>query len=717
MSRSRTSTAESLRTRQRKTPVAKPDLLAGIYRHEAVLCLLLALATIALYSPAIGHSFVIYDDHDYITANPHIRDGLSWKTIGWAMTSTMAANWHPLTWLSHAFDYQLFGLNPAGHHFSSVLLHALNVVLVFLLLRWGTGRVGPSLLVAALFAVHPLNVESVAWVAERKNVLSTFFFLAAIGAYGWYALKPDGKRYLAVAALFVLGLMAKPMVITLSCVLLLLDYWPLGRMVGGASHGLAVMQRPIGKLVLEKIPLLCLSAASAVLTVKAQHAGYAVRTLGQFSLGARIENAIVAYGLYVWKMLWPERLALFYPHAGNALPVWQLIFCCLLLASISALVLALRSERFLLVGWLWFLGTLIPAIGLVQVGDAALADRYAYIPLIGLFIMIAYGLGDLAEARRMPKMWLAGSAACVLLALGFMTNRQLGYWESEYDLWRHTLAITQGNAFAENAMAGALLDPAAGMTAADLESVGTDENRMDEARRHYQQAFTIQRQLANESPYTYLPDLAMTLNRLGMLDRDQKRTEEARQCFEEALKIHRQLADEKRDPYLPDMAGVLLNLADVKRTQKQLEGSQQDAEEALRIYRQLAQQNPSEYLRFVASTLNNLGILAREQNLAEEASQDYEEALKTYRQLAPQDPDTYLPFIAGTLNNLGFLENREKHVEASRAHYGEALSIYQQLSVSDPNRYAADIARVERGLGQAGQSSSQGSMVTKSGNR
>ena len=337
MTRRRSRTASKTRAQSRRSSDANAHLRTGSFFTgpgnkylNAVICVSLAAVTIALYSPVIGYSFIVLDDHDYVTANPHIHGGLRWSTIRWAFTSTAAANWHPLTWLSHALDYQLFALNPAGHHLDSILIHALNAVLLFLLLGWVTKRVGPSLLVAALFALHPINVESVAWVAERKNVLSTLFFFFAIAAYVWYAQKPHWWRYLSVAALFAAGLMAKPMVITLPCVFLLLDYWPLNRIAGSPPSSLHVPQFALSKLLLEKIPLLFLSAASAWITLKAQRSGQAVRSLHQFPLGVRIENAVVAYGLYLWKMFWPARLAL-YPHAAVALPAWQWILSALVL--------------------------------------------------------------------------------------------------------------------------------------------------------------------------------------------------------------------------------------------------------------------------------------------------------------------------------------------------------------------------------------------------
>ena len=415
---------------------------------------MLALLTLALYNPVNRHPFVNYDDDRYVINNPHVRQGLTADTFTWALTSTEQANWHPLTWMSHALDCSMFRLNPAGHHFTSILLHVVNVVLLFLLFMWGTGRFGPSLFVAALFALHPINVESVAWVAERKNVLCTMFFFLTLWAYGWYARKPDWKRYLAVAALFVAGLASKPMVITLPFVLLLMDYWPLARLRSVSAEA-NKNTFSWSRLTLEKLPLLALSAASAVITMQAQRTGGAIRTTAEFSLGARIATAIWAYAMYLWKMVWPARLAPLYPHPADSLATWQVLVAAAVLLAISAMVWRLRSRRYLPVGWLWFLGTLVPVIGLVQVGEAAMADRYAYIPLIGIFVMIAFGFADWAESKQLG-FWPAIPAALILAALAFATHRQIGYWQSNEDLWAHTLAVTQNNFVAEDNLGGAL---------------------------------------------------------------------------------------------------------------------------------------------------------------------------------------------------------------------------------------------------------------------
>jgi protein O-mannosyl-transferase len=439
-------------------PKAKParepkpaGLFASTEKRNPVVCLLLAVVTLALYNPVNRHPFVNYDDDRYVTENPHVRQGLSGDTIAWSLTSTEQANWHPLTWMSHALDVSLFRLNPAGHHLTSVVLHVVNGCLLFLLLMWATKRLGPSLFVAVLFAVHPINVESVVWIAERKNVLCTLFFFLTLWVYGWYTQKPSGKRYLAVFGLFAAGLASKPMVITLPFVLLLLDYWPLARVAGSVGN-----KTPWSQLVLEKVPLFALSAASAIITMHAQQSGGAVRSTADFSSGVRIANAIYAYGMYLWKMLWPSHLAPLYPHPGDSLPAWRVLLAAVVLVVVTVSVWQFRSRRYLLVGWLFFLGALVPVIGLVQVGEAGMADRYAYIPLIGIFVMIGFGAADLSQQKNwglIPSL----AAAAALIALSFATYRQIGYWHSNEELWSHTLSVTTNNFVAEDNIGGALI--------------------------------------------------------------------------------------------------------------------------------------------------------------------------------------------------------------------------------------------------------------------
>jgi tetratricopeptide (TPR) repeat protein len=677
------------------------DASVATKQSTAALCVLLALATIALYSPVMWHSFVVLDDREYVTANPHIHEGLSWNTVRWAFTSTAPANWHPLTWLSHALDYQLFALNPAGHHLSSVLIHALNAVVLFLLLAWATKRAGPSLLVAALFAVHPINVESVAWVAERKNVLSTLFFFGAIGAYGWYTRKPEWRRYLLVTALFAMGLMAKPMVITLPFVLLLLDYWPLERTpLGGTDHGLVISndvpRMDLSRLALEKIPMLFLSAASAWITLKAQRT--AVRTFEELPFTIRIENAIVAYGLYLWKMLWPARLA-FYPHSVVALPALRWILSAVVLISVTALVVAFRRKRYLPVGWFWFLGTLIPVIGLVQVGEYAMADRYAYIPLIGIFVMIAWSLADFAEAKKVSVVWRVIPVLCALTALGCVTSHQTSYWDSDYDLWSHTLAVAE-SPLTHNALGVALMHTDSEMNRHDLDNSGTDQNRMDEARQHFERALELRQPTAQRDPGANLPDMARTLNNLGSLDRLQNRTDEARQHFEESLKIYRRLAQLNPDEYVPYLSATLNNLGSLDRLQNRLDEARRHYEEALSINRQLAEQDPAKYLPNTAMMLNEFGLLDAIQNRMDEARQHFEEALKIDRQLAEQSPMVYLPDLAMTLTNFGRLNAIENQMGEARLHFEEALKIHRRLAEQNPTVYLPDLAMTLNNLGK-----------------
>jgi tetratricopeptide (TPR) repeat protein len=705
---SRTKAFSQARARARKSPKSKAPSRTGPFltgkKLYAALCVLLAMVTIGLYSPAIGHSFVVLDDREYVTANPNIHGGLGWSTIRWAFTSTYAANWHPLTWLSHALDYQLFALNPAGHHLDSVLIHALNAVLLFLFLGWATKRVGPSLLAAALFAVHPINVESVAWVAERKNVLSTFFFFLAIGAYGWYARKPDWRRYLLVAAVFAAGLMAKPMVITLPFVLLLLDYWPLNRTPIDETQSDLVTSNDVpraafSRLLLEKIPLLFLSAASAWVTLKAQRA--AVRSFEELPLAIRVENAIVAYGLYLWKMLWPARLA-FYPHSVVALPAWQWILSALVLISVTALVVAFRRKRYLPIGWFWFLGTLIPVIGLVQVGEYAMADRYAYVPLIGIFVMIAWSLANLAEAKKVRAVWRVIPALCALAALGCFTYRQISYWDSDYDLWSHTLEVAE-NPLTHNALGLTLMHPESEMTQHDLQNSGSEQMRMEEARRHFERALELRQPLTKQNEDAYLGDMARTLTNLGNLDRLQNRMEEARQHDDGALKIYRQLAQQNPDGYLPYVAATLNNLGSINRHQDRTEEARKQYEEALQIDRQLAAGNPAKYLPNMAMMLNELGFLDAIENRIDEARKDYGEALKIDRQLAEQSPSVYLPELAMTLTNFGRLDAIQNRMDEARQHYEEALKIHRNLAEQNPAVYLPDLAMTLNNLGKVDQ--------------
>ncbi|MGA2905539.1 MAG: tetratricopeptide repeat protein, partial [Candidatus Korobacteraceae bacterium] len=448
--------------------------------HVLLLATCIVIATVALYYPVASHPFLNYDDDIYVVNNPQVHGGLSWDTVKWAFTAFYASNWHPLTWLSHALDYQMFNLDAGRHHETNLLLHVINVVLLFWVLWRATGYVGRSAMVAALFALHPINVESVAWIAERKNLLSMMFFLLALGAYGWYVRRPRASRYLVVAGLYALGLMAKPQIITLPFVLLLWDYWPLQRMfhveqsierssgprrqpLSGTMPGSLMPAHKFSWLVMEKLPLLALSLASAVVTIRAQYESGSMSGPQWQPFRLRIENAIIAYARYLGKAIWPSHLTLIYPHPGTSIRIWQVVAALLLLLAITALMVAARHRRrYLLVGWLWFLGTMVPMIGIVQVGVQAMADRYAYLPFVGLFIMVCWAAADWAEQRHIAPAWQVGISVAVLLALTVTARRQLDYWGDNTALWSRVIAlqaqqVNPDNWVAENNLGHALL--------------------------------------------------------------------------------------------------------------------------------------------------------------------------------------------------------------------------------------------------------------------
>lgn len=527
---------------------AEAGMFASAGKRNAVACLLLVAATLSLYDAVTRNPFINCDDDRYITENPHIRGGLSWATVKWALSSTgQAGFWHPLTWISHALDVQLFGFNPAGHHFVSLLIHSCNAVLVFLLLTWATGRWLPSIFVAVLFAVHPLNVESVAWAAERKNVLSGFFFLACIGAYGWYAVRANWKRYAAVAGLFLCALASKPMAVTVPFTLLLLDYWPLGRTRGSQqSSPMPAQPASLGRLVVEKIPLLIMSAAASWVTMVAQKNAGATRSTAQFPWTVRVQNAAVSYAEYIWKILWPSHLTPVYPHPGNSLSVWQVVCATVVLLAVTGLLILIR-RRCLIVGWLWFLGILLPTIGLVQVGDQAMADRFAYIPELGLLVMIGFGLTEVLDARQIAAIWRAIPSAAAIFALALVTHHQIGYWRSSYALWSHAVSITRGNFIAEDNLGGALIlmgkeeeayphflaaariNPKDPMSRSNLGTYYQTHNQLRAAVREYQTAV----QLTSDASL-----LAPTYANLGAAERALGEDDHARHDFEQSLRFN-----------------------------------------------------------------------------------------------------------------------------------------------------------------------------------
>jgi len=517
-------------------------------RIKITICLLLIGVTAACFWRVTGNGFVNYDDSLYVTDNSHVQAGLSLQGVKWAFTTGENANWHPLTWLSHMLDVELYDLKPWGHHLTSLLLHILNTVLLFLLLARMTGSLWRSGLVAALFGVHPLHVESVAWVAERKDVLSTLFWILTMWAYVRYAEHPGVKRYLPVAVLFALGLSAKPMLVTLPFVLLLLDYWPLRRYAEfkvqsskfNVGSQVANTQHPTPntgstsprRLVWEKAPLFALAAASSIVTYIVQQKGGAVVTLEKYSTGVRAANALVAYVGYMAKMLWPGKLAVFYPHPDRGLPLWQVVGAGVVLALITGLVIRAGKPRpYLAVGWLWYLGTLFPVIGLIQVGSQAMADRYTYVALIGLFVMIAWAPGEprpvkeqrggkrkSAPTSKLPHSHTPILPALALIAIAAIAVRswaQAGYWQDGLTLYRHALDVTPNNAIMRYNMGVAL----------------ARRGDVEQAMEHFQEAVRLQ------------PNYAQVYHNMGVLLDSRGMRTEAIEAYREAVRLKPNLAE------------------------------------------------------------------------------------------------------------------------------------------------------------------------------
>ncbi|MDB6016914.1 MAG: Tetratricopeptide 2 repeat protein [Pedosphaera sp.] len=512
-----------------------------------LICLALFLGSLAVYARVGGFEFVDYDDPAYVIENPRVAGGFTLDNIIWAFTTGYNSNWHPLTWLSHMLDFQLYGLFAGGHHLTNLLLHITNALLLFGILHRMTGAMWRSGLVAALFAWHPLHVESVAWISERKDVLSTFFWLLTMAAYLRYVTKPTPRRYLLTLLFFTLGLMSKPMVVTLPFVLLLLDFWPLQRIADfglslNAGKNAKASTQPLLRLIVEKIPFFILTVAASVATFIAQQRGGAM--VGSQTLSERAANALISYIRYLRKMIWPTDLAVFYPHLQNwtALEVTGAIL--LLLGVTIAVIGGRRRQPWLLVGWLWFLGTLVPVIGLVQVGMQSMADRYTYVPLIGIFIMLAWGLNDLTQ--RWPqyfRMALSAGTALILAACLALTWFQVGHWRNSLTLFNHALKVTPNNFIAHQCLGVALgrLD------------------RYDEAADHFNAALQIE-------PRTYA-----SLFGLGITRAVQGRTQEAVDNFEATLRVR------------PDFYLAHLNLAEALATQGKLPEAINHYKECLRL--------------------------------------------------------------------------------------------------------------------------------------
>jgi Flp pilus assembly protein TadD len=564
-------------------------VLDGLRFRVWPMAALLALVTIVLYWPAMRCDFVNYDDDVFVTSNIHVQNGLTFENVKWAFINPVAANWHPLTMLSHMLDCQLFGLKPWGHHLTSVVLHALNAVLVFALLQQLTGAIWRSVLVAALFGLHPLHVESVAWVAERKDVLSVFFGLLSLGAYARYAEKskvrsPKSKVFYSLAlTFFACGLMAKPMLVTWPFVMLLLDYWPLKRAssfkFSVSSPGTtpsSTVNPQLAALVFEKLPFFGLAVAASIVTFVVQKQTGALTTGESIPLGMRGENALIAYCRYLGKLFWPTDLAVFYPRPGHW-PLEQVLLSGVLIAGVTVLLIVKRARYpYMLMGWLWYCVTLVPVIGLVQAGEQAMADRYTYIPSVGVLIMAIWGAYELSRSWRYQVMALsvAGGAA-IILCFG-LTRRQLGHWQDSESLYRHAIEVTENNYLAHN----------------NLGIVLMEKGQTDEAISQYREAIQLE------------PGFVYAHNNLGRALDQKGQTDEAISQFQEAIR----LAPDDADAH--NKLGVALN-----------EEGRND--EAISQFQEAIRLAPDD-----ADAHNNLGVAIIEKGKIDEAISQFQEALR-----------------------------------------------------------------------------------------
>lgn len=592
------------------------------------------LLTLAVFAPVRHHAFVNYDDTLYVTENPRVQRGLTADGLRWALTATEPSNWHPLTLLSHMLDCELFGLDAGRHHLTSLGLHALNAGLLLLVLHAMTGALGRSAWVAALFAVHPLHVEAVAYVAQRKDVLSTLFWLLTMAAYTRYAARPSAWRYALVVLCFVLGLMSKPMLVTLPFVLLLLDAWPLGRWgyrrePGGDTPGRGTSP---WRLLAEKIPLVALSAAASAITFVAQARGGSVGSLTAYPLARRLANALEAYVVYLRKMLWPVDLACFYPYPSG-FPAWRLAGAALVLLAVSWLALrSVRRAPYLLVGWLWYLGTLVPVIGVVQVGMQAMADRYTYVPLIGILIMVAWGTPDLLARRAggRPDLALATLATIIVVVCALASRRQVGHWKDSTALFAHALAVTSDNYLAHNNL---------GLT---LQRDG----KLAEAAAQLAEALRI------------APDYVDAHFNLGITFAQQGRLAEAAAQYDEVLRR------------VPNHAKALGNRGALRRQQGDLDAAVADLRRALERDPELVEAHV------------NLGAALREQGDLAAASAQYAEALRR----APEQPEAH--------NNLGNVLAQQGRLDEAADHYRAALAARPDFAEA---RYNLGNVRAARG--------------------
>ncbi len=737
--------------RQPPSPADVPSPAPGAFwavklRCPAVMAALLAVGTLLAYNVVGRHGFVDYDDGDYVSANPHVESGLTRANVVWAFTTGHASNWHPLTWLSHMLDYTLFGRKPGAQHLVNLALHIANTILLFLLLRKMTGAHWRSAMVAALFALHPAHVESVAWLSERKDVLSTFFLFLTLGAYARAVGSPQSRvhspqsegspkfkvqssksqvqgpksqtkspqssvhspqsdatakvprdlrlgtwDFIAALVFFALGLMSKPMLVTVPFLLLLLDYWPLNRLhlagaeLQTADRGLKTVDwRLLLRLVLEKLPFFALAAVSSVVTFLVQRKGGAVSTA--LNLEQRAGNAVVSYVRYLWKAIWPENLAVLYPHPGNW-PLWQVLASSLVLAGLFVLVIWLGQRRpYIAVGWLWFFGGLVPVIGLVQVGIQAMADRYTYVPLIGIFVAVVWGVWDLASRFNWRREALGLVSVLVLSVCGLLTMRQAAFWRDTESLFRHAVEVEPRNYLAYN----------------NLGYFYANHGRPTEALENYRKSIEIN------------PNYEDALNNMGHALAQQQRHAEAIPYYERALRIrplhvevnnnygnalselgrideaivHYRVALEQK----PDHADAHNNLGIALAMKGQLD-------EAVPHFRDAIRFKPD-----YASAHSNLGNALAAQQKWDEAIHEYQECLR----LNPDDPQAHNN-LGNVLSQLGkFDEAIQQYTEALRlrsnnpeAHFNIGMAFVRQGKRDQARKHFVEALRQKPGYAEA----------------
>lgn len=577
-----------------------------------ILCILLSIAVLSVYWQVHNFEFLNFDDHAYVTGRPEVLSGINYKSIIWAFSTTEAGFWHPMTWLSLLLDYELYGLNAGGYHWTNLLLHLASTILLFFFLFKTTGALWRSGLVAVLFALHPLHIESVAWIAERKDALSGFFWMLTMLVYVYYTHRPCFLRYILVLSAFLLGLMAKPMLVTLPFVLLLLDFWPLKRIEFNNNEiRKLLLNSKMLMMVLEKVPLLAMSFIFSILTYMAEKDVGALSEPGALPMMDRLINALVSYVVYLYKTFYPFDLAVFYPHPLTW-PIWKGLLCLFLLIMITVVVfMNLKKMPYLFVGWCWYIGTLVPVIGLVQVGAFALADRYTYIPLIGIFMMCVWGIGDLLNHWRLHKAIITIATSLCIIFLMSATYVQLGYWRTSETLFRHALKVTDNNYIAHGSLALALVE----------------KKQYEQANKHFTVALHIK------------PDYAPTYQFWGFAMIRQGKRNEAIQYFYRALDIN------------PDFIEVRYRLAEILPEVGRLN-------EAANQYRAILKKKPKD-----CQTLNKFGIMLVNNNHPNEAMAEFKKVV----QLCPTH--------AGAQNNLAVILYRQGQLDEAIKHFQEAIRL------------------------------------------